>query len=373
MNDFLLSRYKPCHKQLEKNWESRDFQEYIDKTVLQIKRCRTDLTETNKNIVLHANSPFELPAKENSRAGILLFHGLLDSPFGMHDLASVLQQQGYLVRGILLPGHGTRPGDLLKVTLNDWLAATQTAIEQTLNHVDKLFVLGFSGGASLALLNALNNDNIAGVISIAPSLRLLNKAAALSGLIHVYGHYRKKHHWFARQINYDYARYEAFPANLAVQAAKLAKFTRKQLQSRELPQPWLTILTADDETVCSETVYDLFNKTNCEKNRLLMYSNKMPQAIPDRVEYRISRDLNNFILDYSHICLPISPNNSHYGVTGDQENQILLYDKSIDDKSVYQGAVTRKNRANYNLQRLLYNPDFNYMAGKIVKFIEELI
>lgn len=373
MSNLLLSKYRPCRIKPEKTWIANSYAEYIDKTETLIRQCRTDLTEENRSVIINANSPFELNSDQN-KIGVVLFHGLLDSPFGMRDLASVFETQGYLVRTVLIPGHGTRPGDLLTASLSDWLDATRFAIEQTLPQVDKLFLLGFSGGASLALLHALNYPDVAGVITLAPSLRLLNKAASLSGLIHVYGTYRKKHHWFERQADYDYARYEAFPANLAVQAAKLAKMTRKSLQVSQLPQPWLTILTADDETICSDTVTEVFNKTTCPDNRLLMYANKMPvDKLPDRVEYRISRDLREHILDYSHIALPISPNNPHYGVNGDQVSQTLFYDKAIDDQSVYQGAVTRRNRANYNLQRLLYNPDFDYMARKIVKFIERLI
>lgn len=373
MSDFLLSRYRPCRKQQDKTWLATNFQDYISRNITAIRQCRTDLTETNKSLIINANAPFELNST-NTKVGILLFHGLLDSPFGMRDLANTFAAQGYLVRAILIPGHGTRPGDLLNVSFDDWFDSTRFAIEQSLKQVDKLFVVGFSGGASLALLQALNYPDIAGVITLAPSLRLLNKAASLSGLVHIYGTYRNKHHWFNRGAYHDYARYETFPANLAVLAAKLAKLTRKQLQANTLPQPWLTILTDDDETICSKTVYQHFNQTTCHNNRLLMYSKKMPiEAIPDRVEYRISRDLHNHILDYSHISLPIAPTNSHYGINGDQTCQTLFYDNNAQDDVIYKGAITSKNKTNYNLQRLTYNPDFEYMIDKMLSFIKGII
>ena len=373
MNDFLLSKYKPCQKQQDNAWLATDFQDYISRNITAIRECRTDLTETNKSLIIDTNAPFELNSTK-TKVGILLLHGLLDSPYGMRDLAAVFAAQGYLVRAALIPGHGTRPGDLLNICLDDWLASTHFAIEQSLQQVEQLFVVGFSGGASLALLHALNYPNIAGIITLAPSLRLLNKAARLSGLVHAYGSYRNKHHWFSRDAYYDYARYEAFPANLAVLASKLAKLTRKQLQINTLPQPWLTILTEDDETICSKTVYELFNKTTCTANRLLMYAHKMPkETIPDRVEYRISRDLHHQILDYSHISLPIAPGNTRYGIHGTQENQILFTEKSRYGETVFKGAISSKNKATHNLQRLTYNPDFDYMANKILHFIQALI
>lgn len=49
-----------------------------------------------------------------------MIHGLGDSPWTFTDLGKTLADQGYLVRTMLLPGHGTRPADMIGVTSEDW-------------------------------------------------------------------------------------------------------------------------------------------------------------------------------------------------------------------------------------------------------------
>ncbi|MEZ9465093.1 alpha/beta hydrolase, partial [Vibrio splendidus] len=59
------------------------------------------------------------PVSPNGKA-VLLVHGLGDSPYSFKDIATHLAEQGYLVRTVLLPGHGSRVGDLMQPSLEDW-------------------------------------------------------------------------------------------------------------------------------------------------------------------------------------------------------------------------------------------------------------
>ena len=45
--------------------------------------------------------------------GILLVHGFTGSPISLRPLAELLSQRGFAIELPLLPGHGTRPRDLL--------------------------------------------------------------------------------------------------------------------------------------------------------------------------------------------------------------------------------------------------------------------
>ena len=189
----------------------------------------------------------------------------------------------------------------------------------------------------------------------------------------IYGAYRGKIHWFNRQAEYDYARYECFPANLALQALKLAQRLSKAFASTVLKTPWQLILTQEDETICSKTALKLFRQLPNTDNQALIYTKKMPAFVSaDNVEYRISRHLQDNILDFSHISLPICPNNPHYGIHGDQLQQIMPMLKSYQSEKVMKGAISKKNRQNYRLQRLTYNPDFDYMTQKIETFLNKI-
>ena len=61
------------------------------------------------------NRSFEL---NNSPAvgGVLLLHGMSDSPYSLRALGEALNKQGYLVVGLRAPGHGTAPSSLVLIS-----------------------------------------------------------------------------------------------------------------------------------------------------------------------------------------------------------------------------------------------------------------
>ena len=82
-------------------------------------RSRDNCIDLEK--IVDGNAPFELKPsggyhagrEKPYRRGVLLTHGLTDSPYFMRHLAAFFQENGFSVMAVLLPGHGTRPGDLL--------------------------------------------------------------------------------------------------------------------------------------------------------------------------------------------------------------------------------------------------------------------
>ena len=106
--------------------------------------------------------------------GVLLIHGLNDTPFSMWDLGFRFAKACYLVRGILLPGHGTVPGDLLEVGLPEWREAVAKAIWSFRGEADRLVIAGFDLGANLGLDAALNLEmppeiELNGIVMLSPA------------------------------------------------------------------------------------------------------------------------------------------------------------------------------------------------------------
>jgi len=54
------------------------------------------------------NRSFEL-VREQPQAGVVLLHGLSDSPYSMRALGQSLHRRGATVVGLRIPGHGTAP------------------------------------------------------------------------------------------------------------------------------------------------------------------------------------------------------------------------------------------------------------------------
>ena len=60
----------------------------------------------------------ELPAKE-PKAGVVLLHGMSDSPYSLRNLGQRLHASGGWVVGMRMPGHGTAPSGLTHATWED--------------------------------------------------------------------------------------------------------------------------------------------------------------------------------------------------------------------------------------------------------------
>ena len=68
------------------------------------------------------NRSFEL-VPDQIEGGILLIHGLTDSPYSMKDLAELFYKENFYVLALRMPGHGTVPAGLTDVSWKDWMAA----------------------------------------------------------------------------------------------------------------------------------------------------------------------------------------------------------------------------------------------------------
>lgn len=73
------------------------------------------------------NRTFELVA-DNPKGGILLLHRFTDSPYSLRALGHALNERGYWVVGLRLPGHGTVPAALKYTRWRDMAAATRLGI-----------------------------------------------------------------------------------------------------------------------------------------------------------------------------------------------------------------------------------------------------
>ncbi|MGB7918543.1 MAG: hypothetical protein WCF40_00655 [Desulfobacterales bacterium] len=65
------------------------------------------------------NRTYELTA-DSPIGGVLLLHGMSDSPHSLRALGKTLNQHNYWVIGLRLPGHGTAPSGLKYIKGRIW-------------------------------------------------------------------------------------------------------------------------------------------------------------------------------------------------------------------------------------------------------------
>jgi carboxylesterase len=108
--------------------------------------------------------------------GILLVHGFTGSPVSMRPLAELLSQRGFAVEMPRLPGHGTRPRDLLRTRYADWRAEALAALERLRARTRAVVAVGLSMGGTL-VLDLACSEKLAGAVTI--NVQILDR----SGLI----------------------------------------------------------------------------------------------------------------------------------------------------------------------------------------------
>lgn len=101
---------------------------------------------------------------------VLMLHGFTATTVEVRPLSEHLHSLGYTVLAPLLPGHGTRPEDLIGIRWQDWYRVAEDGYQSLAGNGKKTFVAGESMGGLLSLLLAANHAEISGVILFAPAL-----------------------------------------------------------------------------------------------------------------------------------------------------------------------------------------------------------
>ncbi|MDJ0907005.1 MAG: alpha/beta fold hydrolase [Woeseiaceae bacterium] len=216
------------------------------------------------------NRTFELPV-DNPRGGVLLLHGLTDSPYSLRATGAKLHELGFHVVGLRLPGHGTVPAALKKSRWQDWAAAARLAMDHLADTVGDrpIHVAGYSTGAALALdlaIAALDDGEAvtpASLILVSPAIGV-TRAAALAGagatLGRIPGFGRLG--WSQTTPEFDPYKYNSFPTNAGSQVHKLTRHVSRLVgrlessgRAAELP-PVLVFKSAVDATVSTSAVVD---------------------------------------------------------------------------------------------------------------------
>jgi alpha-beta hydrolase superfamily lysophospholipase len=232
------------------------------------------------------NRSFEFSA-ESANAGILLLHGMSDSPYSLRNLGQRLHEAGAWVVGLRLPGHGTAPAGLTTVHWQDMAAAVRLAMRHLRDKVgDKpVYIVGYSNGGALAVhyaLTALEDATLpatAGLVLISPAIGVTPLAAFAvwqARLGHLLG--LPKLEWNVIQPEYDPFKYSSFAVNAGDQTYRLTLEIRSRLQtlhgSGELGRfpPVLAFQSAVDATVSAPVlVKELFEGLPAGGHELVLF------------------------------------------------------------------------------------------------------
>jgi carboxylesterase len=112
----------------------------------------------------------------NTRGCLLLHGGGGGTAWDLKEFAKILHERtGMTVWLPSLKGYGTKPEDLIGVTLEDWLADATSGVDRLLDTCQQVFVVGHSLGGVLTLLTASRREEVDGVVTWAAPYGIKNR------------------------------------------------------------------------------------------------------------------------------------------------------------------------------------------------------
>lgn len=391
----LESRHLPSGLNSQFSGDQLSFPDYVESCRKMLFKAHSGNASGNASVKLEkavdGNAPFELRPSGNFpagrgkpyRRGVLLIHGLTDSPYFMRPLAEFFRNNGFRVMAILLPGHGTQPGDLLEVRWQEWARAVAYGTDQMAAEAEEIYLAGFSAGGTLGINQSLRDDRVRGLFLFSPALRI-SPLAAWANLHKLYSWLIPSAKWVGVKPDRDLYKYESFPKNAASQMYTLTRMVNAQLRKQEMRLPIFAAASLDDTTVDTSGTLEFMAQARHPSCKLVLYATdaaRLPCVLtPEKLERINSAIPGKKILSSSHMAIVIPPEDAHYGMAGDYANFIHYYPDDMEkynagnnpQAGAWQGEITEQNLKTGLLRRLMYNPHFAALQTSMQKFIESL-
>ena len=244
------------------------------------------------------NRSIEL-STEQPRGGVLLLHGMSDSPYALRTLGQALHKHGYWVVGMRMPGHGTAPSGLRHISRHDMAAAVRIGMA----HLDEklngkpVHMMGYSTGAPLALefaLEALEGKNtpvpdslilVSPAIGIHPAAGIASFKDSLSNLPGLDGMA-----YLQVQPEFDPFKYNSFATHAADVVHTMTRSVVRRIEQRAhtkpevvLP-PVLVFKSTVDATVTTDAVIDnLLEHLNPNRHELVLFDINRVAVVTSRI------------------------------------------------------------------------------------------
>jgi alpha-beta hydrolase superfamily lysophospholipase len=374
------------------------------------------------------NRSFELPAKTVA-GGVLLLHGMSDSPYSLRALGQTLNQHDYWVIGLRLPGHGTAPSGLKSISWQDMSAAVRLSMEHLAFKVGQkpIHIFGYSTGAPLALdfaLNTLEGNGSpvpASLVLISPAIGIHPTAALAKWkrrLSHVPGLGRLA--WLSVLPEFDPYKYNSFATNAGEQVHRLTRSVARRLAARarsapgEILPPTLVFKSTVDATVSTDAVVDrllkhlkpqrhelvLFDINRFAAKSTLLISDPAPlttrlmadkslpfvftlitnensgstsvvarRKSPFSAEATTTEPLNlswpQGVISLSHVALPFPPDDPLYGQGPPGKENVIFL-----GQMAIQGERGLLKISSDFLMRLRYNPFYAFLETRVLEWLD---
>jgi esterase/lipase len=361
--------------------DSASFNDYVDQTTTHLRRLHP---EAGGEVVADNLAPFIMvPDSTCPRAadgrwqkGIVLTHGLLESPYSMRLFGEDLRARCFLVFGLLLPDHATRPGDMLDTRWENWVEAMHFATSQMAQQSDSVFLSGHSVGGALSVLEAGRNNAVDGLVLFAPALAI-SGAARFASFITPLGRLFPGAAWLTVAPDQAVYRYESFSFSGVAETWALIKAVQAGLNERTRSLPIFTVVSMEDTTVVTDATLAFMADNSNPASETVLYSQHQADAA-ERVSVINSNAPQTGVLSTSHLGVMIPSGHPWFGRNGSYRNCGHYPEAAVEfvrckaGSRDYYGEITGENLAAGLVERIAFNPWYEEMLGSLDAFLSSV-
>lgn len=381
-------------KELDERHRPLDFSEtfdlatgtFADYTAYAERRVRAARTDVTDEVIVNL-TPFRLVPPQNCpasstatyRNGIVLTHDLRETPYAMRELGTYFQERCFLVYGLLLPGHGTRPGDLLRTGWEDWAAAERMAVRDLGAEVDNLYLGGHGAGGTLALLEASGNAGVDGLVLFAPTLDTRRSPwQSFAGA--AFGWLASGTRWADVVPAYSAYRYESRPYRLQAEANALVGAALEALPERPFEVPVFAVVSLEDSSANAAAMLAYMAERVHPLSQTIVYSRHPVDVQPGQTLVG-SNYPELGLMSFSHQGLMIPQHDPAFGWYGASRDcghyyraDREAYGLCMAGERTLVGEITPENLAEEGvLERSQFNLFFYEMLRELDRFITPVV
>lgn len=243
------------------------------------------------------NKPFFFEG--TNRKGVLLVHGWTCTPYEVRRLGKYLNENGYTVSGIMLSGHGTVPKDLEGIKWEQWVDDVRSGVNDLKKTCDKVFIAGTSIGSNLAVLVAVEQSDIAGLVLMAMPYKLRIERIGFfiaTMLVRMKKQYRKKFYpptFGASTTITRVISYQTYPIASALESFKAIKASCENLG--KVIQPSLIMQSTHDHMVAKGNLESIYDNIGSKIKHKKYIQKAYHTFISDIKKEHVFQDILNFL------------------------------------------------------------------------------
>jgi carboxylesterase len=265
------------------------YREVTDRVMEEISK----LVDHRSNYV-----PIEVPIAEptrHERVGVLLLHGFTSHLRTVDGLVPHLERAGIRYEMPILRGHCTRYQDLNGVRARDWYVDAERALIKLWNDVDRIVVVGLSMGGLVALELAMRHpEMLAGVVTVAASLKFADPLAKLTGLLAPFVKYWPTPNAFNDpSLKVNSRNYTKFPTKTF---GRLYLYSQKiALRLREVHVPIRILQSKKDQIVAPESANIIYEQVSSPVREIVWYQRSGHEMMQDLEAEKVFADIMEFV------------------------------------------------------------------------------